>query len=50
MMAKASVLQSQESDIPLEKRLHDAFRTEYVDNGLMTAEVMEAELASWGDL
>jgi hypothetical protein len=50
MMAKASVLQSEESDVPLEKRLHDHFTTDYVETGLMTAEVMQAELESWGDI
>ena len=50
MMAKASVLQSEESDVPLEKRLHDHFTKDYVETGLMTAEVMQAELESWGEL
>lgn len=50
MMAKAGVLQSEESEISLQKRLHDEFTKDYVETGLMTSEVMEAELSSWGDL
>ena len=50
MLAKASLLQAEESDIPLGKRLQDTFQKEYVETGLMTLEVMNAELASWGDM
>lgn len=50
MMAKAGVLQSEESEVALDKRLREQFTKDYVETGLMTMEVMEAEVASWGEL
>ena len=51
MLAKASVVRAQvgpDDTTPLTTRLHDEFTRAYVDTGLMTPGVLEAELASWG--
>lgn len=49
MMAKASVLQQQThaDDTSLTEHLRTQFTKDYVDTGLMTANVLDAELESW---
>jgi hypothetical protein len=48
MMAKASVLQkNHNSDSSFTEYLRTQFTKDYVDTGLMTANVLNAELASW---
>jgi hypothetical protein len=53
MLGTASVLRGQTNPddataIPLIARLRDEFTKVYVDTGLMTPDVLEAELSSWG--
>ena len=48
MMAKASVLSQSQNDVEsLQDQLREEFRKDYVDTGLMSANVLDAELASW---
>lgn len=54
MLAKASVLRDRlvkgsSSDSSLSEVLREEFTKDYVDTGLMTSNVLEAELVSWGD-
>lgn len=48
MLGTASVLRGQTNATPLVTRLRDEFTKVYVDTGLMTPDVLEAELSSWG--
>jgi len=51
MLGTASVLRGQanpDDGTPLVTRLRDEFTKVYVDTGLMTPDVLEAELSSWG--
>lgn len=52
MLGKASVLRAElsETNTPLIPKLRQQFTEDYVTTGLMTAAVLDAELASWGDL
>lgn len=54
MLAKAAALRTQnegsnETTQPLATVLRNVFKRDYVDTGLTTMNVVEAELASWGD-
>lgn len=51
MLAKAAVLRNQRSEDetqPLAEVLRDVFKRDYVNKGLITMNVLNAELASWG--
>ena len=52
MLSKASVLRDQRppNDLrPLKDVLREAFKRDYVDEGLTTMTVVDSELAAWGD-
>ena len=52
MMAKAAVLRNQRNTddaSPLREILRQEFKRDYVDKGLTTMSVIDAELESWGD-
>ncbi len=54
MLAKAAVMQTQRPPDAdpgsFKASLHRQFHQDYVDTGLMTANVLESELEQWGDL
>ena len=52
MLAKAATLreaQPEDAPKPFKEVLRDAFQKDYVDTGLASATVVDAELASWGE-
>jgi hypothetical protein len=50
MLAKAAVLREQVPPAKLQDTLRATFRTEYVDKGILTLDLLDAELESWGPL